>query len=158
MVASIQYWWQRVAISQNLYPMVNPKTGHFGRCMMLNKVRGCGFWIFNANALTRSLIYHCVKCRSLGEDGGGETWRTNDDKDELFFSDTPRAGFEPAQKLSSGSFEWSCEVVITTTPRCHEMKSELRSGRLQEPPSFTYCGIDLISPFTINNYKKELKR
>ena len=33
-------------------------------------------------------------------------------------SDTPRAGFEPAQNLSSGLVEWSCAVVITTTP-CH---------------------------------------
>ena len=29
----------------------------------------------------------------------------------------PRAGFEPAQNLSSGLVEWSCAVVITTTPR-----------------------------------------
>ena len=31
-------------------------------------------------------------------------------------SDMPRAGDEPAQNLSSGSVEWSCAVVITTTP------------------------------------------
>ena len=29
-------------------------------------------------------------------------------------SDTPRAGFEPAHKLNSVFFEWSCAVVITT--------------------------------------------
>ena len=34
-------------------------------------------------------------------------------------SDTPRAGFEPAQSLSSALVEWSCAVVITTTPRRH---------------------------------------
>ena len=34
-------------------------------------------------------------------------------------SDTLRAGFEPAQNLSSGLVEWSCTVVITTTPRHH---------------------------------------
>ena len=34
-------------------------------------------------------------------------------------SHTPRAGFEPAQNLSSGLVEWSCAVVITTTPRRH---------------------------------------
>ena len=28
-------------------------------------------------------------------------------------SNTPRAGFEPAQNLSSGLVEWSCAVVIT---------------------------------------------
>ena len=32
-------------------------------------------------------------------------------------SETPRAGFEPAQ--SSGFVEWSCALVITTTPRRH---------------------------------------
>ena len=32
-------------------------------------------------------------------------------------SDTLRAGFEPAQSLSLGLVEWSCEVMITTTPR-----------------------------------------
>ena len=34
-------------------------------------------------------------------------------------SDTPRAGFEPALSLSSRLIEWSCAVVITTTPRRH---------------------------------------
>ena len=31
-------------------------------------------------------------------------------------SDTSRAGFEPAQNLSSDLVEWSCAVSITTTP------------------------------------------
>ena len=35
----------------------------------------------------------------------------------LRISETPQAGFEPAQNLSSGFIEWSCAVVITTTPR-----------------------------------------
>ena len=34
-------------------------------------------------------------------------------------SDTPRAGFEHAQNLSSGFVEWSCAVVITITPQRH---------------------------------------
>ena len=34
-------------------------------------------------------------------------------------SDTPRAGFETAQSLSSGFVEWRCTVVITTIPRRH---------------------------------------
>ena len=32
-------------------------------------------------------------------------------------SDKPVAGYEPAQNLSSGFFDESCTVVITTTPR-----------------------------------------
>ena len=34
-------------------------------------------------------------------------------------SDTPRAGFEPAQNLSSSLVEWSYAVVIITTPLHH---------------------------------------
>ena len=33
--------------------------------------------------------------------------------------DNPRAGFEPAQDLSSGLVEWSCAVVTTTIPQRH---------------------------------------
>ena len=43
-------------------------------------------------------------------------------------SDTPRAAFEPAQNLSSGFVEWSCAVVITTTPGRHYI---FRIGELQ---------------------------
>ena len=40
-------------------------------------------------------------------------------------SNTPRAGLEPAQNLSSGFVEWSCAVAITTTPQCHRMYAQL---------------------------------
>ena len=33
-------------------------------------------------------------------------------------SSPSQAGFEPAWNLNSGFAEWSCAVVITTTPRC----------------------------------------
>ena len=39
-----------------------------------------------------------------------------------------------------------------------QMMSELPSDRLQESPLFTYCGVGLFNPFTIKNYRKELKR
>ena len=38
-----------------------------------------------------------------------------------FQSDKLQAGFEPAQDLSSGLVEWSCAVVIITTPRYYCM-------------------------------------
>ena len=38
----------------------------------------------------------------------------------LRISDTPQAGFEPAQNLSSGLVERSCAVAITTTLRCQK--------------------------------------
>ena len=34
-------------------------------------------------------------------------------------SPTRRGGFEPAQNLNLDFVEWSCVVVLTTTPRCH---------------------------------------
>ena len=40
----------------------------------------------------------------------------------LRISNTPQAGFEPAQNLSSGLVEWSCAVVITTTPRRYNLE------------------------------------
>ena len=46
-------------------------------------------------------------------------------------SDTPRAGFEPKQNLSSGLVEWSCAVVITTTPRRHIDNHYTSSGKMQ---------------------------
>ena len=55
----------------------------------------------------------------------------------LRISNTPRAGFEPSQSLNSGSVEWSCAVVITTTPRRnmrqysrHKMVADLRTWKL----------------------------
>ena len=39
-------------------------------------------------------------------------------------SDMPRAGFEPAQNLSSGLVERSCAVVITTTQRRHSKRGK----------------------------------
>ena len=38
-----------------------------------------------------------------------------------------------------------------------QLMSELPSDR-QESPPFTYCVLDLFGPFTIKNYRKELKR
>ena len=38
----------------------------------------------------------------------------------LQISDTPQAWFELAQNLRSGFVEWSCAVVITTTPQHHK--------------------------------------
>ena len=47
-------------------------------------------------------------------------------------SDMLRAGSEPAQNLSSGFIEWSCAVVITTTPWRHETK-DTKTNKLQSP-------------------------
>ena len=49
-------------------------------------------------------------------------------------SDTSRAGFEPAQNLSPGIDEWSCAVVITTTPCSNKMSWGLPLTRLGDVP------------------------
>ena len=36
--------------------------------------------------------------------------------------------------------------------------SKLPSDRLQESPPCTYCRVDIFGPFTVKNYRKELKR
>ena len=55
----------------------------------------------------------------------------------LRISNKTWAGFEPAQSLNSGSVEWSCAAVITTTPRRHmrqysrhKMVADLRTWKL----------------------------
>ena len=44
-------------------------------------------------------------------------------------SDTLRAGFEPAQNLSSDFVDWSCAVVISTTPRRIWLQKYLNFGK-----------------------------
>ena len=44
-------------------------------------------------------------------------------------SDTPWVGFESVQNHNSGSIEWTCEVVLTTTPRD---KEKLIMEKIQE--------------------------
>ena len=52
-------------ISKLIILWCHQKTGHSGRGMTLNEVRSSGFWIVNANSVTRFFIYHCVTYRSL---------------------------------------------------------------------------------------------
>ena len=56
-------------------------------------------------------------------------------------SDTPRAGFEPVQNLSSDFVEWSCAVVITTTQQHHM-------------PRYTKKFVELHVPFVFFRLKK----
>ena len=51
-------------------------------------------------------------------------------------SDTPRAGFEPAQYLSSGLVEWNCAVVITTTPWRHKIGTSKFMSRILQAGYF----------------------
>ena len=54
----------------------------------------------------------------------------------LQISNLSQRRFEPVQNLSSSLVEWSCAVVIMTTPRCHSAKEILRCA----PPSSHVCG------------------
>ena len=59
-------------------------------------------------------------------------------------SDTPRWVFEPEQNLSSGFIDWSCAVVITTTPRRSSGIFE-RSTRLET----CFCEIEFFLNFEL---------
>ena len=88
-------------------------------------------------------------------------------------SDMPRAGFEPVQKLSLGFVEWSCAVVITTTPQHHfEHLQSRKSDWLQFKTfylrnhvqdfiltHFTFCGrCDFTSMLKLWNRMWRLKK
>ena len=63
--------------------------------------------------------YFCGMVDQRKAFGLNSSWDHCQGSSQTRISDTPRAGFELAQSLSSGLVEWSCAVVITTTPRRH---------------------------------------
>ena len=63
-------------------------------------------------------------------------------------SNTPRAGFEPAQNLSPDLVEWSCAVVTTTTPWHHNIFWSVYTVICQRRP-FHICY--QIYPFSLYN-------
>ena len=74
------------------------------------------FWLFNFFCL---LLMNCL-CGMVdwwNTFSLISSWDRCQRSSPLQISDTPQAGFEPVQNLSSGFVEWSCTVVITTTPR-----------------------------------------
>ena len=132
---------------------------HYSK-MVLTKVRLSIFLVLSWYGLTCKfgIIYlqYIIGCKIDDNDGD------NDDDDELLLwhgwvtkdvtfiiissrdhcqrstssrmSDTPQSGIEVAQNLSSGLNEWSCVLVITTTPRrrwtCAEPEFKLRWMKL----------------------------
>ena len=69
--------------------------------------------------------------------------------------DTPRAGFEPESNLSSVLVEWSCAVVITTTPWRHELRVKIHGLK------FTNCELNITSyesKFTSYHFKSASSR
>ena len=73
-------------------------------------------------------------------------------------SDMPRAGFEPAQGLSSGLLEWSCAVVITTTPRRHKLLWMGFKNKENSARSYNYLKevLDYIGELVPNGVKGEI--
>ena len=73
-------------------------------------------------------------------------------------SDTSRAGFEPAQNLSSGFDEWSFAVVITTTPCSNKMSWRLRLRLLGDvPPRRTERRCDDVATTSCCHVGKDLR-
>ena len=63
-------------------------------------------------------------------------------------SDTPRAGLEPAQNLSSGFAEWNCVVVITTTPRRRCSSPIFSKVTVLQPRFLTICNLPFLNKTT----------
>ena len=61
-------------------------------------------------------LVQCQKAFSLIS-----SWDQCQRSSPFWISGTLQAEFKPVQNLSSGSVEWSCVVVITTTPRCNKL-------------------------------------
>ena len=51
----------------------------------------------------------------------------------------PQAGFEPVQNLSSVFVEWSCAVVITTTPQRHYLYPSIKNPLFLYPLIHVLC-------------------
>ena len=65
-------------------------------------------------------------------------------------SDTPQAGFEPAQNLSSSFVEWRCAVVIITRPRRSILILEELSYWYQYlPKTFTTWKLSVFGVFLV---------
>ena len=90
-------------------------------CLIWRILRGC---CFVAEVIFKCQLQKMVSC-FCGIVDRRKVFRLISSRDNCQrsspsrISDTPWAGFEPAQNLSSGFVEWSCAVVITTTPRRH---------------------------------------
>ena len=81
----------------------------------------CGILYFDTTPLLIVMIMNCVcgminrrKVFSLIS-----SWDHCQRSSTSRISNTTWIGFKPFQNLSSGLVEWSCTVVITTTPRRH---------------------------------------
>ena len=77
------------------------------------------FFLYQSPSLSDELNCFCGMVDQQKVFGLISSWDYCQRSSPSRISNMPRAGFEPAQNLSSGLVEWSCAVVITTTPRCH---------------------------------------
>ena len=66
------------------------------------------WWIVFFGMVARRKVFHLISSRDHCQRSSASR-----------ISDTPRAGFELAQKLRLGFAEWCCAALITTTPRRH---------------------------------------
>ena len=55
----------RCSISRRLVEYYHARVCHSGRTTTSNEIRQNGFWIIHGNSMIRSVIHHCVTCRSL---------------------------------------------------------------------------------------------
>ena len=52
-------------IARRITEYFHEEVKHSGRTTTLNEIRQNGYWLVNSNSIVRSIIHHCVPCRSM---------------------------------------------------------------------------------------------
>ena len=52
-------------VSELIVKWCHLKAAHYSRGITLNEIRDRGFWIINANSITKSVVFNCVTCCKL---------------------------------------------------------------------------------------------
>ena len=89
----------------NIFFLHNPTKSYFKVCLMMMMMMMMNYF---CSIVDRGKAFSLISIENYYQ-------RSSSSR----ISDTLRGGFEPAQSLSSGLVEWSCAVVINTTPWRH---------------------------------------
>ena len=121
LTSHLLFFWEKKSMSLMTFKMIIFSFPWLGKMFeVLKKItsetKDVNFWVVN------SFLYLLRFIRN--DDDDDESFCGVVDQRKAFslisirdhWHDTPRAVCEPAQNLSSGLVEWSCAVVITTTP------------------------------------------
>ena len=63
---------KKTVLSRRIVEHFHRLIHHLGRTSTINEVRSNGYWVVGISTMVRSIIYHCVKCRSLRGSSGAQ--------------------------------------------------------------------------------------